>query len=483
MLFSSGSTGAHKAAVHDLARLLDKFRTPRPHWRALVFLQLDHIGGVNTLFHTLANGGVAVVADSRSPVGVCRAIARHRVELLPTSPTFLNLLLLSEEHRRHDLSSLKVITYGTEPMPESTLQRVVQQFPGVSLRQTYGLSELGILRCQSRSNDSLWVRVGGEGYETRIVDGKLRIRAHSAMLGYLNAPSAFDEDGFFETGDLVDTDGEWIRLRGRASDIINVGGSKVYPAEVESVLLDLDNVADVSVSGERNPITGQIVVATIRLRSPEAAHAFKARMLEHCRPRLSAYKIPVRVQVHRRGIALRAIQAEQISLIMPPGDVHRRSRARSGWTAKVKTALNAASLLVIAPCAATVWLGHRLAGPNAGQGTFVFWTHLVSLLPGTPGRFLRRAFYRWTLERCDVDVTIEFGTLFSRQAAVLEEGVYIGCYALIGSVCIGAHSLVGSRGQLVERGRSAPLAPNRRLERDGRHPPDPYHDRPSHVDR
>ena len=296
VLFSSGSTGTHKAAVHDLSRLLDKFKTPRPRLTTLVFLQLDHIGGINTLFHTLANGGAVVVAEARSAAAVCRAIARHRVELLPTSPTFLNLLMLSEEHRRQDLSSLKVITYGTEPMPESTLQRAVAEFPGVSLRQTYGLSELGILRCQSRSADSLWVRVGGEGYETKVVDGRLWIRAHSAMLGYLNAPTPFAADGFFDTGDMVDLDGEWIRLRGRQSDIINVGGSKVYPAEVESVLLDLDNVADVSVSGERNPITGQIVVATIRLRRPEAADAFKARMLEHCRPRLSAYKIPVRVR-------------------------------------------------------------------------------------------------------------------------------------------------------------------------------------------
>ncbi|MDH4065125.1 MAG: fatty acid--CoA ligase family protein [Acidobacteriota bacterium] len=296
VLFSSGSTGAHKAAVHDLSRLLDKFKTERPRLTTLVFLQLDHIGGINTLFHTLANGGTAVVAESRSAEAVCRAIARHQVELLPTSPTFLNLLLLSEETRRHDLSSLKVITYGTEPMPESTLRRTAAAFPGASLRQTYGLSELGILRCQSRSADSLWVRVGGEGYETKIVDGRLWIRAHSAMLGYLNAPSPFDADGFFDTGDLVDADGDWIRLRGRQSEIINVGGSKVYPAEVESVLLDLDNVADVTVTGERHPITGHIVVATVRLRAPEPLDSFKARLREHCRHRLSAYKIPARIR-------------------------------------------------------------------------------------------------------------------------------------------------------------------------------------------
>jgi acyl-CoA synthetase (AMP-forming)/AMP-acid ligase II len=297
ILFSSGSTGAHKCALHDLSALLDKFRTPRHGYRTLVFLQLDHIGGINTLFYTLANGGSAVVATERTPPAVCQAIAQHRVELLPTSPTFLNLLLLSEAHLGFDLSSLSLITYGTEPMPESTLKQVSQTFPGVRLLQTYGLSELGILRSQSRSSDSLWVRVGGEGFETKVVDGRLWIRAKSAMLGYLNAPSPFDAEGFFDTGDLVDVDGEWLRFKGRHNEIINVGGSKVYPAEVESVLLELDNVADVTVTGERSPITGQVVTATVRLVRPETPEDFKVRMRQFCASRLSRYKIPVRIRL------------------------------------------------------------------------------------------------------------------------------------------------------------------------------------------
>ena len=153
------------------------------------------------------------------------------------------------------------------------------------LLQTYGLSELGILRSQSRSADSLWVRVGGEGFETKVVDGRLWIQAQSAMLGYLNAPNPFDADGFFDTGDLVDVDGDWLRFLGRKSDIINVGGSKVYPAEVESVLLELDNVADVSVSGEPSPLTGQLVAATFRLVEPEPVAEFKPRMRQFCASR------------------------------------------------------------------------------------------------------------------------------------------------------------------------------------------------------
>jgi acyl-coenzyme A synthetase/AMP-(fatty) acid ligase len=297
VLFTSGSTGAPKGAVHDMEVLLRKFQLPRQAYRTLAFLQLDHIGGLNTLFYTLANGGTLVFATERAPAQVCQAIERHRVDLLPTSPTFLNLLLLSEEHRRHDLSALRLITYGTEPMPESTLRRVAEAFPNAKLLQTYGSTEIGILRSQSRSSDSVWVRIGGEGFETKIVDGRLWVRAESAMLGYLNAPSPFDADGFYDTGDMVERDGEWLRIIGRQSEVINVGGSKVFPAEVESVLLDLDNVADVSVHGEPSPITGHIVTATVRLVRDEPVAEFKQRMRQFCSTRLLPYKIPARVRL------------------------------------------------------------------------------------------------------------------------------------------------------------------------------------------
>src|SRR5581483_4450949 len=98
VLFSSGSSGKPKGAVHDLAALLRKFERPRPALRTLAFLLFDHIGGINTLLHVLASGGCLVTVTDRSPDGVLAAVERHRVELLPTSPTFLNLVLLSEAH-------------------------------------------------------------------------------------------------------------------------------------------------------------------------------------------------------------------------------------------------------------------------------------------------------------------------------------------------------------------------------------------------
>ena len=295
VLFTSGSTGVHKAAVHDLTALLEKFKVGRTCYRTLVFLQIDHIGGVNTLFYTLSNGGMSVVPRDRSPDGVCQSIEEHRVELLPTSPTFLNLLLLSNASTRYDISSLRLVTYGTEPMPESTLARLSAAFPHAELLQTYGSTEFGILRSKSRGRDSLWVRVGGEGYETKVIDGRLWVRSKAAMLGYLNAPSPFDADGFLDTGDLVESDGEWLRILGRRSEVINVGGSKVHPAEVESVLLALDNVTDACVRGEPHPIVGQIVTATVRLASTEPPAEFRARMRAFCLERLEPYKVPARV--------------------------------------------------------------------------------------------------------------------------------------------------------------------------------------------
>jgi long-chain acyl-CoA synthetase len=223
---------------------------------------------------------------------VCRAVAAHAVQLLPTSPTFLNLLLMSGAQERHDVSSLELITYGTEVMPEATLRRAHEAFPKATLQQTYGLSEVGILRSKSRSNDSLFVKIGGEGFETRVVDGLLEIKARSAMLGYLNAPSPFTDDGWFKTGDRVEVEGEYMRILGRQSEVINVGGQKVDPVEVEDALLEVDGVLDAVVFGEEHSLLGRIVVARVRVSGEADLPATRSRLRTELASRLPRYKIP-----------------------------------------------------------------------------------------------------------------------------------------------------------------------------------------------
>jgi acyl-CoA synthetase (AMP-forming)/AMP-acid ligase II len=296
LLFSSGSTGKPKGILHDFERVASKFVQPRKAVTAITFLMLDHFGGINTLLAITSSLGTVVTVRDRSVASICRTISEHGVELLPTTPSFLNMLVRSGAHSQFDLSSLRTITYGTEVMPEPTLERLGSIFPGVKLQQTYGLSELGVLRSKSRDDGSLWVRIGGEGFETRVVDGILWIKSDYAMLGYLNAPSPFDSEGWFCTEDRVEVDGDWMRILGRVTDLMNIGGQKVYPAEVEDVILSLPGIEDVAVYTEDNALLGKMIVAAVvPTEAGEPVSALKKRIRLGCAARLAPFKVPSKV--------------------------------------------------------------------------------------------------------------------------------------------------------------------------------------------
>lgn len=295
IIFSSGSTGKSKAVLHDAHKLLDKFIQPKKKVRVIAFLLFDHIGGINTLFYTLFNHGCVIIPKDRSPARVCFAIEKNRAQALTTSPTFLNLLLLSECYQQYDLSSLEVINYSTEVMPETTLQKLNALFPHVRFSQAYGLSEVGVLPVRSPASNSLLLKIDNNTMQSRIRNGLLEIKSSSSMLGYLNYPSPFTEDGWFITGDAVIQEGEYLRVLGRQSEMINVGGQKVYPAEIEGVIQEMEGVKDIVICGEANPITGQMVVARVNLGTEETISEFRTRLWQFCKVKLPAYKIPQKI--------------------------------------------------------------------------------------------------------------------------------------------------------------------------------------------
>lgn len=297
VFFSSGSTGESKGAVHDFVYILDKFKQPRKMKRMITFLMFDHMGGINTLLHNLSGGGCIITVRDRTPKAVLNIVEKYKVQVLPVSPTFINLMLLSGAYQQFDLSSLETISYGTEVMPESTLERLNEIFPNIRLVQTYGLSELGVMDTKSKSNNSLWVKLGGAGFETRVRNNMLEIKAHSAMIGYLNAPSPYTEDGYFMTMDMVEQDGEYYKILGRKSEIINISGEKVYPAEVESFFMGMDGVEDVAVKGESNPLIGSMVVAKFKINTNETLSEFKKRMTAYAKGKIADYKIPQKVRL------------------------------------------------------------------------------------------------------------------------------------------------------------------------------------------
>lgn len=303
VIFTSGSTGHPKAALHRSESLLHKFCKPLRPLRTLAFLRLDHIAGLDTLLYTLGGGGTLILTERRDPHSILQLIESCRVEVLPTSPSFLRLLCAAADVHAYDLSSLRVVTYGSETMDASTLARLNALFPHAQISQKYGTTETGSPRSVSRGNDSLWLRIKSDDVETKVVDGVLWIRGTGTILGYLNSPSPFDEAGWYCTGDLVDVDGDWIRFRGRLAEIINVGGEKVMPAEVEQIILELDLVRGALVCGQKHPLLGEIVTARVNLapRAPGRADAIRL-IRSHCRRRLASFKVPVVISIAEHSL-------------------------------------------------------------------------------------------------------------------------------------------------------------------------------------
>jgi acyl-CoA synthetase (AMP-forming)/AMP-acid ligase II len=302
ILFSTGTTGRPKAILHDLTLFLKRFETPRPTSRTINFLLFDHIGGINTLLHTLFNKGVVVAPQARTVQSVLDTCRAFDVEVLPTTPTFLRMMLMSGAVPDKVPACLKLITYGTERMDQPTLDALCALLPQVDFRQTFGMSELGIVRVKSEARNSLFMKVGGEGVETRVVDDVLQIRSRSRMLGYLNAPSPFDAQGWYDTKDIVEVKDGYYKVVGRTSEVINVGGLKFMASEVERVALDYPGVSLVKAYARQNPITGQHVELTVQ---PADGALEKEALAAFLKGRLQAHMVPKRIRLESVSVGHR----------------------------------------------------------------------------------------------------------------------------------------------------------------------------------
>ena len=297
IIFSSGSTGEPKAILHDFTKLINKFKIERTGFASVLMLGFDHIGGINTLLGSLIYPkGIAISVSKKDPETICKLIQNSKAELLPTTPTFLNMLIISKFYKKFDLSSLKIITFGAEFMPKNLFFKLKKIFNKVRLKQTYGLSEFGIMRSKDKNEKSLSIKVGGEDYKTKIINNFLFVKSKTNMVGYLNYKQPF-KNGWLNTGDkVIKSKNGYLRILGRESDIINIGGEKVFPQEIEEVLKRLKNVTDARVYSKRHDLFGEYIVADLIIDGKINLFP-EDKIKSHCKKYLAKYKIPSKFKI------------------------------------------------------------------------------------------------------------------------------------------------------------------------------------------
>jgi acyl-CoA synthetase (AMP-forming)/AMP-acid ligase II len=190
---------------------------------------------------------------------------------------------------------------------QGVLDQLRATYPNATIAHAFASTEAGVAFDVTDGRAGFpaeYIDAPRDGIQMKIEDGTLRIRSHRTATRYLGAgPTPLStEDGFVDTGDLVELEGGRYYFRGRRGGVINVGGMKVYPEEVEGVLNADPRVRMSLVRPKRNPITGAIVVAEVVLEEsggpaldPREAEQIKNDLLEACRRALPAHKVPVRV--------------------------------------------------------------------------------------------------------------------------------------------------------------------------------------------
>lgn len=316
ILATGGTTGEPKLVLHDLDALLGTVPVKQTAARRIMpLMRCDHIGGLDMAWRALGSGHVMVAPpEDRTPDAVAEIVMKHGVEVLPATPSFLNLLLVAEVHRRYAMNTLRIVPYGAEPMPVGLLARLNRAFPKVEFVQRFGTSETGALPV-TECGAGLQLGDDSAGFQWKIVDGELWVRSPAQALGYLTGGAGgLGADGWFRTGDLAQRqpDGS-LRVLGRREDLINVGGEKVLPAEVEGVLGEHPLVSDCRVYAERNALLGQVVaVEVVWSGEQKEVTAVKRSLHEFAGDRLPRHKLPVAVRVVDAIAATRNLKKSRV---------------------------------------------------------------------------------------------------------------------------------------------------------------------------
>ena len=309
ILLTSVTTGAPKLVAHSLASLAGFLprQPPEPGSVWSTFYDIRRYGGLQIYLRAMLSGCPLVLSSPAEATEdfLARAGA-HGVTHISGTPSHWRRALMSGAAGR---LNPKYVRLSGEVADQVVLDQLRATFPGARVGHAFASTEAGVA---FEVDDGLagfpaeYLNGGARGVDMKVEDGTLRIRSQRIAGGYLGAasPGLSSEDGYIDTGDLVELQGGRYFFRGRKGGVINVGGQKVYPEEIESVLNADPRVRMSLVRARRNPITGAVVVADVVLHDHEAtartegaSEDIKRELLQACRRALPAHKVPAMLRL------------------------------------------------------------------------------------------------------------------------------------------------------------------------------------------
>ncbi len=317
ILYTSATTGRPKGVMLTHENVVSNTWATNHHLLmtpddvGLCALPLFHCFGQNFIMNALVSSGGTLVLQERFVLDdFLAAVGAHRVTLLYAVPT-MYILFLGSDLSRYDLSSLRLCFSAAAMLPQET-ERQWKVRTGHDIRQGYGLTECSPFASYNHDRAFRPGSVGTpiENVEMKVVDpatgrevadgelGEIVIKGPNVMKGYFRNPQATAEtvrDGWLSSGDIGyrDPDG-YFYIVDRVKDMINVGGFKVFPREVEEVLFLHPAVREAAVLGHPDPVRGEAVKAFVVLKEGQSVDPESLRAL--CRERVAPYKVPEEVE-------------------------------------------------------------------------------------------------------------------------------------------------------------------------------------------